>query len=112
MYIPELRSELQRPYRPQDPRHGSRRMRVMTEKKKKIPIPGAGFWQDTAMGFITRLRWPSGFNAILVVCRLTKMRHFISCRDTCTAEQLEDLYGRNTLCVHGLPKSITPDRQF
>ena len=39
MYIVMLWSELERPYRPQDPRHGSRRMRVMMKKKKNMRVP-------------------------------------------------------------------------
>ena len=35
-YVPELRSELKRPYRPQDPRHGSRRM---TRDRYFLPVP-------------------------------------------------------------------------
>ena len=63
------------------------------------------------MDFITGLLWSNGFNAILVVvCRLTKMRHFIPYRDTCTAEQLAELYARHILQLHGLPKTIISDR--
>ena len=62
------------------------------------------------MDFITGLPWSNGFNAILVVvCRLTKMQHFIPCRDTCTAEQLADLYARHIFRLHGLPKTIVSD---
>ena len=61
--------------------------------------------------FITGLPWSNGFNALLVVvCRLTKMRHFISCWDTCTAEQLAELYACHIFRLHGLPKTIISDR--
>ena len=64
-----------------------------------------------SMDFITGLLWSNSFNAILVVvCRLTKMRHFILYRDTCTAEQLGDLYACHIFKIHGLPKTIIPDR--
>lgn len=38
------------------------------------------------------------------------MRNFIPCRDTCTAEQLADLYARHIFRLHGLPQSIISDR--
>ena len=62
------------------------------------------------MDFIVGLPWSNGFNAILVVvCRLTKMKRFIPCRDTTTAEQLADLYARHIFRDHGLPGSIVSD---
>ena len=38
------------------------------------------------------------------------MWHFIPCRDTCTAEQLADLYARNIFRLHRLPKTVVSDR--
>ena len=37
------------------------------------------------------------------------MRHFIPCRDTCTAEQLANLYAHHIFRLHGLPKMIVSD---
>ena len=63
------------------------------------------------MDFIVGFPESNGFNAVLnVVCRLTKIRHFIPCRDTCTAEQLAEIYARHIFRLHGLPKSIISDR--
>ena len=63
------------------------------------------------MDFIVGLPWSNGYNAIhIVVCRLTKMRHFIPYRDTCIAEQLADLYAWNIFRLHGLPKTVVSDR--
>ena len=63
------------------------------------------------MDFITGLPWSNGFNAILViVCRLTKMWHFVPCWNTCTAEQFAELYARDIFRLHGLPKTIISDR--
>ena len=63
------------------------------------------------MDFIVGLLWSNSYSAILVVvCRLTKMRHFIPCQDTCTAEQLADLYTWNIFHLHGLPKTVVSDR--
>ena len=38
------------------------------------------------------------------------MRHFIPCRDTCTAEQLAGLFARHVFRLHRLPESIISDR--
>ena len=77
---------------------------------RPLPIPDGGGWRHISMDFITSLPWSNGFNAILVVvCRLTKMRHFIPCWDTCTAEQLAELYAYHIFRLHGLPKTIISD---
>ena len=77
---------------------------------RPMPIPD-GAWCHISMDFITSLPWSNGYNAILVVvCRLTKMRHFIPCRDTCMAEQLADLYAQQTFRLHGLPRTNVSNR--
>ena len=77
---------------------------------RPLPIPERA-WQDVSLDFVVGLPWSEGFNAVLVVvCRLTKMRHLIPCRDSCTAENLADLYLRNVARYHGLPKTIISDR--
>ena len=59
---------------------------------RPLPIPQRA-WQDLSMDFVTGLPWSKGKNAIfVVVCRLTKMRHLVVCRDTITAEGLAKLY--------------------
>ena len=62
------------------------------------------------MDFITGLPWSNGYNAILIIVGcLTKMCHFIPCRDTCMVEQLADLYVRYIFRLHGLPRTIVSD---
>ena len=44
-----------------------------------LSIP-EGAWQNISMDFVTELPWSDGLNAVLmIVCRLTKMRHLILC---------------------------------
>ena len=70
-----------------------------------------GAWRYVSMDFIVGLPWSNGYNTILVVvCRLTKMQHFICCQDMCTEEQLADLYAWNIFRLHGLPKTVVSDR--
>lgn len=77
---------------------------------KPLEIPDQP-WQHLTMDFVTGLPEDSGFNAILmVVDRLTKMRHIIPCREACSARKLADLYLNNVFRYHGLPMSIVSDR--
>ena len=63
------------------------------------------------MNFVTGILWLNGSNAVLmIVCRLTKMRYLILCRDTCTVEQLAELFVRHVFRLHGLPRTIVSDR--
>jgi transposase InsO family protein len=77
---------------------------------RPLPIPTRP-WEDISMDFITGLPWSDGFNSVwVVVDRLSKMRHFVPCRDTCTAEELATLFLDNIYRFHGLPKSVISDR--
>jgi hypothetical protein len=63
------------------------------------------------MDFITHLPESNGYNAILVVVdRLTKMKHFIACNGTCDSEELARLFIKHIWKLHGLPKTIVSDR--
>ena len=74
---------------------------------RPLPIPYRGACCHILMDFITGLLLSNGFNAILViVCQLMKMWYFIPCQDTCTAEQLAELYARYIFPLHGLPRTI------
>jgi transposase InsO family protein len=63
------------------------------------------------MDFVTGLPDCEGFDAILVVVdRLTKMRHFSACRTDCSAEDLADLFLRDIFRLHELPEVMVSDR--
>lgn len=75
-----------------------------------LPIP-AGPWTDISYDLITKLPTSNGYDSILtVVDRLTKMAHFIPCKETMKAEDLADLMINNVWKLHGTPKSIVSDR--
>jgi hypothetical protein len=77
---------------------------------RPLPIPERA-WKDVSMDFITHLPMCEGYNAILVVvCRLTKMKHFIPCNDTCDAEEVARLYLKYIWKLHGLPTTVVSDR--
>jgi hypothetical protein len=77
---------------------------------RPLPIPERA-WKDVSMDFITHLPKSEGYDAILVVvCRLTKMKHFIACNDTCDAEEVSHLYLKHIWKLHGLPTTVVSDR--
>lgn len=76
-----------------------------------LPTP-THLWEDISMNFITDLPKDQGKTTILVVVdRLSKMAHFIACDKIPTATQLVTLLVQNVVKLHGLPRTITSDRE-
>ena len=68
-------------------------------------------WEDISMDFVTGLPECEGYDAIwVVVDRLSKMRHFVPCRTTVNARGLAEMFLKDVVRLHGLPKSIISDR--
>lgn len=75
-----------------------------------LPIPN-GPWMDIGMDFVGPLPESNSYNLILVViCRLTKLAHFIPCQDTINTAQLIRLFQDNIFRLHGYPQTIVSDR--
>jgi hypothetical protein len=65
------------------------------------------------MDFITHLPNSYNYDAILVIIdRLTKMKHFIYCKKTYNSEKIAHLYVKYIWKLHNLPKTIIFDRGF
>ena len=63
------------------------------------------------MDFITDLPNSDGYDTILVVInRLTKMSHFISCNEDLKALQFATLFLKEIVRLHGIPRDVITDR--
>lgn len=89
---------------------------------KPLPLPLAR-WKDISVDFIgplpkdegplSHLKWHNseGFSMIMVIVdRLTKMRHYIPCRENMSTKDQAFLFIRDVWKLHGLPESIVSDR--
>lgn len=77
---------------------------------KPLPVPETP-WKHISMDFVSGLPWSDGSDCILVVVdRLTKMRHFLPTTTAVDAEETAKLFIQHVFKLHGLPETIVCDR--
>lgn len=75
-----------------------------------LPVPQRP-WASISMDFVVKLPLSQGFDSVFVVVdRMTKMAHFIPCKEAMDATELARLFITNVFRLHGLPDDIVSDR--
>ncbi|MGH2510545.1 MAG: hypothetical protein ACRDHZ_24485, partial [Ktedonobacteraceae bacterium] len=76
-----------------------------------LPIPDRR-WDVVTLDFIMPLPVTrNNKNGIVVmVDKLSKMTHIVACNDTITARELADVFVREIVRYHGIPKALVSDR--
>lgn len=77
-----------------------------------LPAPDPP-WAEVEYNMIIKLPLSNGFDSILTFLdRLTKMSHFIPCRESMSAEEVAKLFLTHVWKLHGTPRCTISDQGF
>ena len=77
---------------------------------RPLEIPDV-IWEHVSMDFISGLPQSRGYDSILVVVdRLSKYSHFLLLKHPYTARHIAEIFVRELVRLHGIPKSLIRDR--
>jgi hypothetical protein len=91
--------------------------RAKLDRKGGVALQPLGIleypWEIVGIDYVTDLPKNDNYGHTTVlnmVCRLTKMAHFVPCHKEIVAEESADLFISNCYRLHGVPKVIVSDR--
>jgi len=75
-----------------------------------LPVPSRP-WEWVTFDLVTGLPASRGFDSVLVIVdRFSKYSHFIACKKTLSADGLARMFLQHVYRLHGLPRTLTTDR--
>jgi hypothetical protein len=75
-----------------------------------LPVPPRP-WHTIGLDYLTHLRESNDFNSVLIIVdHLTRMAHFLQCKEIVTAEETATLFLQAVYRLHGLPRVLVSDR--